>query len=283
MKNHSESVHKHTEHESNKNWLWRLTTVSALSAIALTGCAADETPKDTAGESSELINNQEVEAQHPAFIERIKDMEVEEFVELPRDDQLTWVNYWREQYEPTYNEYYQMEPYYQKWTTPSASNSDREILENLNHIMHLAHMTPANYDFATSENEDDEIAAEVDLNQGKKMISGFIYKHTPNRGVVKPMYENLDFYSGRSAIDGPMDYLSSSPIEGQEFNPVLPDFTGSNFECRDDTTDTSTLCRSMDVRENANTNIGNLRVILVDYQDQISNSQQQHWLAIARD
>lgn len=234
-------------------------SVLAVGGLALTGCGPT-------GDVAPTPSPSEIKVDRPAVVERLGSIEsLIDYAETLRLDQLSYVDYWREIYAADYEFIYGGTEYYTIYTEANANNSDREIVDNLNHMVQLAHMTPENNDFGV------DYDAPFDANLGKKVVSGVVNDMNPGSGFTKFINESQDLWNGNTAASA-----SQSPY----FEMVNPDFTGSNFPCVDAVTQTEEVCRSIDVTENGET--GSLRVILTPYKDAITGGNEFIWLAEER-
>lgn len=249
-----------------------VSTVIVVKAFTGSATAENELPKSDSvtGEgvdSSEVAITPEV----PAVITRLDGPSFEDFAKTPRDDQLTYANYLEStEYAGVYEEVYGTDEWYTSQTSASANNSDREIIDNLNHTIQIAQMTPKDHTFVGEDGS--EYSQLYDSTQGKKVLSGAFTENIPETGYPGYLQESLDLRE-----DG---IFAAANVVAPQFGMKDSNFTGSNFECMDDITQTNEVCRSIDIVEANKT--GSLRVILTPYKDAVTGLQEFKWLALDR-
>ncbi|TFD34986.1 hypothetical protein E3T37_16145 [Cryobacterium sp. TMT2-10] len=259
--------------------------VTAVLALSLTACSSSTVADDgsvatapaqsTEGmdqsPSKDQASEEVVAPEMPAAISRLDGVSFEDFAKTPRDDQLTYANHLEgTEYANAYEDIYGTDEWYTNLTPASADNSDREILDNLNHTIQIAQMTPKDHTFTGEDGG--EYSQLYDPTQGKKVLSGAFTENKPEVGYPGFIQEGLDMRG-----DG---IFAAANVVAPQFTIEDPNFTGSNFECMDEVTQTNEVCRSFDIIETSKT--GSLRVILTPFKDAVTGAQEFRWLAVDR-
>lgn len=245
----------------------RGTLVALLTTMALSGCGAE--PNDPAPSSSTAAETPlETSIEMPALVARMDALDVAKFVEQPRIDQLAYVSILIQAYSDDYEEIMGANEWYSAWTEPSETNSDREIVDNLNRVLQFTRMSPVDHSYTGPDGE--EWSAAVDTLQGVKMLSGARTEITPDNGEVGNLAHDITSYPS----------MAASVPAGRYYEMTRPDFIGSNFPCTDSLTETEQVCRSMDVSHGDDE--GSLRAMLTPFVDAETGVDRYMWLAVVR-